>query len=110
MILRENETSDRVSEYYYFVKGIMMKSEYTYERAIEAAVARNLNIAMMLSPFSKHPVFNLNEEAHSVPTANRYKWYSEGRELNYKRSFMPKFSTKNYIIEKAKTIQILLII
>lgn len=94
-------------EVYYFIKGAMMRDLKAYEHAIlQSPMDDELNVAMMLSTFSKYPLFCINTEAHNVTPAWRNKWYQNTRQLNHKHSFNPLFSAKYYHIEDGRTVEI----
>jgi hypothetical protein len=102
---------DKNSEVFYFIKGIMLRGKFDYEKALEVnegeKLENELNIAYFLSPFSKYPIFNLEDEAIEVPLVFKNKWYYCGKPDISDRKFTPKFSNKTYHIDQSKTVKIL---
>lgn len=109
-ILIDDITSNRVHEVLYFVKGVMIKSLEDYNKVIREnmndPITDEFNVALLLSKFSKYPVFCLPEEGKRVADIYKNKWYENGEQIVNKTSFSPKFSNKIYYVERGRTVSI----
>lgn len=99
MFVDKSRRSERHSEEFYFIRGVMMKSEKMYKLAIKnhPDILTNLrqNIAYLLSLYSSYPVLSLRDEATN-PDQARDIWYKNRKPATM--NYTPKFSKKYYDI------------
>lgn len=102
------KASTEFFEELFFVRGVMMKSEADYRRALSHNLNENItniNVAKILSNYSRYPVFNIDNEAAAILNENRTRWWFNGNVV-IKDNFSPKFSDKIYTIKNGKTFTI----
>jgi hypothetical protein len=99
-ILKEANDSKRSSEHYWFIRGVMMRSEKAYTDLMSKPADftnLNLNTAYNLSQGSKYPVVAIDGEARSIPPLHRSVWYKSC--VRPSTEFKPKWSGRGYIIK-----------
>lgn len=101
-ILEDNEKTDSKYETYYFIRGCMIESKASYEKFLErnGEMLINVigNIAYVLSSYSKYPVICLPGEGTGVSEDMKGAFYKNYKLFN--GTFRPKFSSRNYQIER----------
>lgn len=99
-ILQEGVKSARQSATYYFIRGVMMDSEKSYNNALKEVpdIVTNLtiNTAYYLSKYSKYPVAALPEEGTGVSNNLRGFWFKNCKRVT--ETLHVKFSSRSYEI------------
>lgn len=106
----KQDFSRSLSHVYYFARGVMLRNWDSYKIILEkySDVSTRENIAMLLSNFSKYPVFNLPYEALDVAGDHmRNKWFWEGKTVPGRKTFAPEFSDFAYFIDNGRTAMII---
>jgi hypothetical protein len=102
IFILNNKTSTRVSETYYFYRGVMIKNEKEYNKLlIEYPNPLNgleLNVAYNLSEYSKYPICCIENEGLHVSSKFKRVWYKDDARVS--TSFKPKFSNRTYCIKE----------
>lgn len=108
LALGNNYDKIQESSVFFFVRGVMIKDEDNYNKAIEIKNIVNINTALVLSRYSIYPIYNLIDEAHHVSEAYKTGWFFNFESCqNY--IFNPLFSCRTYLIDNTKTKSINLI-
>lgn len=101
VILRKPQDSNRTSDVYYFVRGVMMKGKKEYEACLrDYKTWGNLkyNIPLYLSQWSRYPVTSYFDEGSLTKREHRNAWY-----LNMKKfegEITLKFTKRKYKIKE----------
>lgn len=89
----------RSFEKYYFIRGIMMKSEKAYIDAQKDPLNYDVqyNVAFCLSVFSKYPICAIDGEGLQVAESMQPLWYKD--QVRVSCEFSPRFTKRKYTIK-----------